>query len=228
MPGEKEAIGPLNYAAQPRWRGKGVTRLPVLLLAAGLLGLACWRWGPEIYQSVELEYWYRQCAHFAPSPDTPAFEALLKGSAMPVVLPPYLSTKDPHIGTALAGFSDWPGEPWDQYDISACAPLCLAKLMRGQQNWGRMLNTSASCVAFCGERISPHGQRRMMCVVINPANVNRIAFSRFIEVYLIAPPEKDFLRFCDRFSQLSRSGSGLIQQLVSAAAPNLRGAARPI
>ncbi len=146
---------PLEYApGAPVRRRRRVRRIVLLLLLVGV-GLAGWRWWPAARDHAKLLYWQRECMNFQFAPDVVLYEqdptkaAVLLRQQNPEYSPlPFYGFKLPLVTHAVY------------------APRALREFA-ARSSWV-CAGPGNRSIAFCHERRTPAGKRRLVIVYTQP------------------------------------------------------------
>ena len=175
------SLAPLDYALTPsRWRK--LIRQILLGSIVVTTSFCAWRFGPTVLHQSQLLYWQRQCMKFSLPPDMVVCEEnptaaarLLKDSRYtPFTVRSVSDGLDPHLPTVKA---------------AALAPQCWQSFRNAPYtNNYRLIDSGGPvAVAFLGQRISPAGHRRLVCVEFAPGRDFLPSFGRSNYAVAVTP-----------------------------------------
>jgi hypothetical protein len=167
---------PLEYAPAVRNR-RWIYRAIFASLLLGL-SLAIWKWGPAWWRRAEILYWQHECLQFSLPPDTVVYQedpagaaALLAGN--PNYHPyPFQRRSGPQAAPTRATAAAFEVSDWNK--LTAVLPgFYSPPIMQGPPGYVLFTPTTLPgspaplikpAVIFLHERISPGGNRRLVCV----------------------------------------------------------------
>jgi hypothetical protein len=157
---------PLQYANDGGRLRRRIVRWSICgILLLGVV-IAGWLYGPHAWLFAQQYYWRTQCMNFSPPPDMVVYERLPAGTTRPAIVAPYMDGASAEVvslqflGPRRLSKSLRQGNP--PVEVLR-VPECWVRFMQATGNpptsW-----ESRVVVAFCHERISPAGHKRLVAI----------------------------------------------------------------
>jgi hypothetical protein len=145
----------LEYGLAPPRRRKRLVRAMIGGIAV-LVGLAAWQWGSVVWNQFPILFWQRQCLRYTASADQVVYEE------DPTEVPRLLSRG--YVRYKLSRGASPDPTPTNTFAAAAQLPNCWRRLTALVPPPVPQQGASSGAMLFLHERISPRGNRRLVCV----------------------------------------------------------------